>query len=224
MESSARGRSAGLRWVAGFVVLSACWLPDDGAAQQVQDLRFRVEPLTFQVQDVGFSVQEISFAVEDLSFTFVVEDLSFTSRDMVFTTQDITAPAEETDREVRFRLSADVLFDFDSADLRPEAEVVLRVLAQRLLEDFATGAVRIEGHTDAVGSDSYNQDLSSRRAESVKQWFVEFGGVDAGRITTSGRGEAEPVVPTQHDDGTDDPIGRQQNRRVEIVVEKVERG
>ncbi len=215
VETPARGRSAGLGFVAGFVVLSACWLPREGAAQQVQDLRFRVEPLTFQVRDVGFSVQEISFAVEDLSFT---------SRDMVFTTQDITAPAEETDREVRFRLSADVLFDFDSADLRPEAEVVLRVLAQRLLEDFATGAVRIEGHTDAVGSDSYNQDLSSRRAESVKQWFVEFGGGDAGRITTSGLGEAAPVVPNQHDDGTDDPIGRQQNRRVEIVVEKVERG
>ncbi len=173
-----------------------------------------MEPLSFQVRDVGFAIQEISFAVQDLSFTL---------GDMIFPTEDITAPAEETDRELRFRLSADVLFDFDSADLRPEAEAVLRDLAVRLLEDFAAGDVRIEGHTDALGADSYNHDLSLRRAESVKQWFVERGGIDADRITTSGLGEAEPVVPNQHDDGTDDPLGRQQNRRVEIVLEKIER-
>jgi outer membrane protein OmpA-like peptidoglycan-associated protein len=201
-------RLCGLRFVAGLVVLSLGWGPRDAAAQQVQDLRFRVEPLRFQVRDVRFAVQ----------------DLRFTLGDMAFELEDITAPAEETDRELRFRLSADVLFDFDSPELRPEAEPVLQALAERLLGDFAGAEVRIEGHTDAVGSESYNQDLALRRAESVKMWLVERGGIDAGRITTSGLGEAAPVVPNQHADGTDDPVGRQQNRRVEIVVEKIERG
>jgi len=73
--------------------------------------------------------------------------------------------------------------------------------------------VRVEGHTDSVTSDAYNQQLSERRADAVRTW-LESHGVAAGRLTTVGYGESKPVA----DNGT--VAGRQQNRRVEIVIDK----
>jgi outer membrane protein OmpA-like peptidoglycan-associated protein len=78
--------------------------------------------------------------------------------------------------------------------------------------------VLIEGYTDSKGKDSYNLKLSDRRASSVKKWLVENAGADAGHIKTKGWGEAKPAVPNEKPDGSDDPDGRQQNRRVEITI------
>jgi photosystem I P700 chlorophyll a apoprotein A2 len=78
--------------------------------------------------------------------------------------------------------------------------------------------VRIEGHTDAKGGDAYNQGLSERRAESVKAWLVSNAGIDGTTVTTRGLGETQPIAPNAKPDGTDDPEGRQRNRRVEITV------
>jgi photosystem I P700 chlorophyll a apoprotein A2 len=78
--------------------------------------------------------------------------------------------------------------------------------------------VLIEGHTDSKGKDSYNQKLSERRANSVKNWLVENAGADGDRIKIKGWGEAKPAVPNEKSDGSDDPDGRQQNRRVEITI------
>jgi len=125
--------------------------------------------------------------------------------------------AKVTEREIAIELSADVLFDFDKADLRPEAAGELGKVAQ-VLAAHPGAPVAIEGHTDAKGDDAYNQRLSERRAASVKAWLVSNGGAGAAAITTSGRGEAEPVAPNANPDGSDDPEGRQKNRRVEITV------
>jgi outer membrane protein OmpA-like peptidoglycan-associated protein len=73
--------------------------------------------------------------------------------------------------------------------------------------------MRVEGHTDSIASDDYNQKLSERRAQSVQRWLAASGGVK-GTITPRGFGESRPVA------GNDTPAGRQQNRRVEIVIEK----
>jgi outer membrane protein OmpA-like peptidoglycan-associated protein len=73
--------------------------------------------------------------------------------------------------------------------------------------------VRIEGHTDSVASDDYNQKLSERRAASVRAWLAAKG-VEGGRLTPRGFGEAKPVA----DNGTAE--GRQRNRRVEVIIEK----
>jgi outer membrane protein OmpA-like peptidoglycan-associated protein len=110
-----------------------------------------------------------------------------------------------------------VLFDFDKADLRPDARQVLEKIA-KVVRYYARAPVRIEGHTDAVGTPEYNRDLSERRAGAVKGWLVASGGVAAARLAARGLGEAEPVAPNQHPDGSDDPAGRQRNRRVEVVV------
>lgn len=125
--------------------------------------------------------------------------------------------AKVTAREIRIALSADVLFDFDSFELRPQASETLKKVAA-ILQEYGKAPVLIEGHTDGKGNDAYNQTLSERRADSVKRWLVDPGGVAAARMTTKGWGKTKPVAPNAKPDGSDDPDGRQKNRRVEITV------
>jgi outer membrane protein OmpA-like peptidoglycan-associated protein len=117
---------------------------------------------------------------------------------------------------VEVNLPADVLFDFDKAELRTDARETLRELAALLLEKQRR-SIAITGHSDAIGTDAYNQRLSERRAVAVKTWLVSREGIKSPPITTSGRGARDPVAPNKKPDGTDDPEGRQQNRRVTIV-------
>jgi outer membrane protein OmpA-like peptidoglycan-associated protein len=125
--------------------------------------------------------------------------------------------AEVRGKEVRIALSADVLFDFDKADLRPEAAASLdKVVA--VLKSYPKATATIEGHTDSKGDSNYNRKLSERRAESVRKWLAAHGAML--RMTTRGMGEKKPVAPNSKPDGTDDPQGRQRNRRVEIVVQQ----
>ena len=125
--------------------------------------------------------------------------------------------AKVTDQEIRIELSADVLFDFDKHDLRPEAFPSLEKVAQ-VLRSRAGSPVTIEGHTDGKGSDAYNQPLSERRAQAVREWLVKNGGASAAGITTRGWGKSKPIAPNTRPDGADDPEGRKKNRRVEITV------
>jgi len=125
--------------------------------------------------------------------------------------------AKVTEMEIRIELSADVLFDFDKADLRPEAGPSLDKVAA-VLKSYPTAAATIEGHTDSKGDDQYNQGLSERRAASVKQALAARGASNP--ISTRGWGEKKPVAPNTKPDGKDDPEGRQKNRRVEITVKK----
>lgn len=103
-----------------------------------------------------------------------------------------------------------VNFAFDSAKLRPEAEQQLQQ-AVRKLRDNRSANVDVIGHTDSIGPASYNEDLSLRRAQSVVDYLTN-NGVDASRLTASGRGENDPVA------SNDTKEGRAQNRRVDLVV------
>lgn len=115
---------------------------------------------------------------------------------------------------VVLRFSADVLFDFDQATLRPEADEVLAQAADAL--SSTDEPLTVEGHTDAMGSDEYNDDLSLRRADAVVAALTEDG-VTA-EMTAVGYGETRPIAPNTTPAGDDDPAGRALNRRVEIVV------
>lgn len=120
--------------------------------------------------------------------------------------------ARVSDTEVVIALSGAVLFDFDRDELRPDATRTLEDLLA-VLQSYPDRPVRIEGHTDAIASDAYNQALSERRARSVSAWLAARG-IPAGRLTARGHGEAKPVA----DNGTAE--GRQRNRRVEVVIER----
>ncbi len=127
--------------------------------------------------------------------------------------------AEVRDNQILIQLSTDVLFDFDKADIKPEAESQLHKVAL-IVKKKAKGAVVIHGHTDAKGSDDYNQTLSLRRAEAVQLWLVKKGDAQA-EYEVIGHGETQPVAPNTNPDGTDNPDGRAQNRRVEIAIQAV---
>ena len=107
-----------------------------------------------------------------------------------------------------------VLFDFDKSDIRPDASQVLDTLGAALAKVDAR-AMEVGGHTDAKGSDDYNQALSERRAQAVEAALRQRG--VATDITAKGYGESTPVAPNEID-GADNPAGRQLNRRVEIFV------
>ncbi len=103
-----------------------------------------------------------------------------------------------------------VHFDFDRATLKPEAAAILDQAAA-LLADHERVMVEVAGHTDSVGSDSYNQGLSERRANTVRDYLMGKG-ISASRLTAAGYGEARPVATNDTKDG------RHENRRVELVV------
>lgn len=128
--------------------------------------------------------------------------------------------AKVTDQEVRIDLSSDVLFDFDKYTLRPEAAATLRKVGQ-VAASYPGSTMTIEGHTDGKGTHPYNMKLSEDRAASVKSWLLQNAGMPGARISTRGWGETRPVTPNKKPDGSDDPEGRQKNRRVEIVLRKL---
>lgn len=103
-----------------------------------------------------------------------------------------------------------ILFDFDQATLRDETMSTLQQVADVLLR-YPTLEIHVEGHTDDVGSDEYNLDLSERRARAVYDFLVGEG-IYPEQIQSAGFGESKPVAPN------DTPEGRQQNRRVDLVI------
>ena len=109
-------------------------------------------------------------------------------------------------------LNASALFDFDKATLKPEGKASLDAVGDKIQSKGATVVdVDVIGHTDSIGTEEYNQQLSLRRATSVKDYIVSKG-VDASIIDVSGKGESQPVA----DNSTKE--GRAQNRRVEVRI------
>ncbi|WP_052666425.1 OmpA family protein [Nitriliruptor alkaliphilus] len=124
--------------------------------------------------------------------------------------------AERTPDGLVVTLPETVLFEFDSADLVGDAdEVVVRVA--EILAFYTDVQVEVRGHTDDVGSDEYNQELSEGRAQAVVDALVAAG-ASSSQLTAVGFGATDPVAPNATADGEDDPEGRQRNRRVEIVL------
>ncbi len=117
--------------------------------------------------------------------------------------------AQQTERGLLVTLG-DVLFAFNKADLSAQAAPRLDKLAN-FLKQFPDRKLLIEGYTDSVGGDTYNQQLSERRAQAVRDALVQRG-VDTSRITAKGYGKLHPVADNAS------PEGRAMNRRVEIVI------
>lgn len=118
--------------------------------------------------------------------------------------------ASRTAEGIKFTLSSDVLFPTNSSYLTDKAKVELAKLSKLMKEDKSK-KIRVDGHTDATGTEEYNVWLSDKRAASVKK-FLEEAGVSGSRITTKGLGPSKPVGDNKT------PEGRQKNRRVEIVI------
>ena len=174
-----------------------------------------VVPASAVAQDLVGEVRDIAFRSLDIEMRTL--DLVLDDADLSTEVQDLVV--NETETEIRIELSADVLFDFDKSDIKEEAAAALKQVAT-MIRDHAGRPVRIEGHTDSKGADAYNQRLSEDRALSVKDWLVDEAGLDGAAFETKGYGETKPVAENEKSDGTDNPEGRQKNRRVDIVIGK----
>ena len=120
------------------------------------------------------------------------------------------ATVERVGEGIQVTFASGLLYDFDSDAIKPTAAENLRKLAASLKE-YPTTDLLIVGHTDAQGSDDYNQALSQRRAFSAST-YLEAQGVAASRLRATGRGESEPVASNETD------AGRQTNRRIEVAI------
>ncbi|UVJ43015.1 OmpA family protein [Pseudomonas sp. LS1212] len=108
----------------------------------------------------------------------------------------------------------DVLFEFDSARLTAADKVRLDKIATRLKNEAPGARLEVTGHTDSVGSDTYNQKLSQKRAQSVTDYLVESGVPRSSFVAVEGAGESQPVTDNKTADG------RAMNRRVEIKINR----
>ncbi len=140
---------------------------------------------------------------------------------------DWNAPAatfnEITGRNIQVRgnndysiygLGEEVLFEKGQATLRSGAAQELQQIAASVKQRYDGGQIRVYGYTDATGGSGQNQQLSQQRAEAVKNWLVQNGGLNAGNVSVHAQGENNPVA------SNDTEQGRQQNRRVEIVARR----
>ena len=122
------------------------------------------------------------------------------------------AAVKEEERGLVVTLSGGVLFRSAESTLLSSAQVKLDQVAKALLDVRARNLI-VEGHTDSRGSTSYNQDLSQRRADAVRDYLVQRG-YPADRIQALGKGKGSPIADNAS------PEGRANNRRVEIVIER----
>ncbi len=173
---------------------------DDARVAQGQQERDRIR-LAAQQREVNVAVQQRDAASQQAAAA------SQQTADLQAELQAMKA--KQTDRGIVLTLG-DVLFDTGRSELNPGAATKMDQLAQFLTE-HPDRRVEIDGYTDSVGSEAYNEELSQRRANSVKAALVTRG-VDPTRINTQGYGKAYPVASNS------DSGGRQLNRRVEVVI------
>ncbi len=125
----------------------------------------------------------------------------------------------ETPRETQIDLPSDVLFDFGSAELRPKAVAVLE-RTEEFLRTRGVTAARVQGHTDLKGPADVNLKLSLARAEAVRAWLRSRDSLKGVAFAVEGLGASQPLEPNANADGSDNPEGRQRNRRVTLVIDK----
>jgi OOP family OmpA-OmpF porin len=144
-----------------------------------------------------------------------------TPQPVVVAQAPVAAPVVVVPARRKVSFSADALYAFDAATIRPEAKVELDKFAKEL-DGAQFDVVTVEGHTDRLGSPDYNQSLSVQRAEAVKAYLVTSGGLDAKKISAVGKGESEPVTHADTCKGVQRKaqliVCLQADRRVEVEV------
>ena len=163
---------------------------------------------TFARTETEVARMETASAVEQANMERMNTDAAVQQADEL-QLQIAALNARSTDRGLVMTLG-DLLFANGKSDLKPGATNNLDKLTA-FLNKYPERSVTIEGHTDSIGSESFNLDLSQRRADSVKSYLVRQG-VNASRLLASGKGESLPVA------SNDSAAERQQNRRVEIII------
>jgi outer membrane protein OmpA-like peptidoglycan-associated protein len=182
---------------------------DAGHAVQIPASRSAIQ--TFDIADAKRG-QQWRFALQAARFTVSAGSI------FIYASSALTN-VQESPKELRLTLAADILFDFDKSSIRPDAKPALDRVGE-IIRSKSRGVIRIEGFTDSKGAAGYNLHLSNARAESVQNWMIAQEGLHGAGFTTRGYGATRFVAPNSKPDGSDDPSGRQKNRRVEIIIQK----
>lgn len=165
-----------------------------------------------RVDDVQGQVEQNQDRLDDHESQ--IEDMSTTARDALERAEAAGKLAEGKLVHETVMSDAAVSFGFDKAGLTDEGEAALEAFSSRLKEENANVWIEIQGHTDSIGSESYNYELGLERAEAVRRYLAMHGGLPLHRMSAISYGETEPVA----DNGTRE--GRSENRRVVLVVLK----
>ena len=216
-----------LTCVAALSVLCACGQESKPAEPQGQASATGTTAIPQTQSSAPASVSEQASAVapaEPASSALSAQDNSLSAQGSNLAAQGSNLSAQgsslsgtESGFNIQINLSSDVLFDFDKAELKPEADTELQKAAD-VIRQKGKGVILITGYTDSKGTDEYNQRLSLARAQAVKSWF-EAQGLNQD-FQVAGQGAKNPVAANTHPDGSDNPEGRAKNRRVEIIVNK----
>jgi OmpA-OmpF porin, OOP family len=192
-----------------------------GAAEGRADQRFASVDQRVEGQDAKLRETSTQLDAKIGEVRTMASEASSTGQDAKKTADDVSASVRDVDSRTTQRFAArnrysvletqSVVFDFGKADLRDESINLLREVAAALTQD-PNAVVELHGHTDAVGSDQFNLQLSRERVDAVVRYLVRDAGVDLRRIHTLGFGKRLPVA----DNGSKE--GRAKNRRVEIRV------
>jgi OmpA-OmpF porin, OOP family len=159
-----------------------------------------------------------------MDYQLRVADTTLLDRNIPLSTRDLSG-----DREVDMSTIAlntipqraivieNIYYEFDRTELTSDAKAALDTTLLVLLNKYSFIKVEIAAHTDDIGEENYNRQLSERRAESVVKYLVSKG-VSRQRLTAKGYGLSNPIAPNRHPDGSDNPEGRQRNRRTEFKI------
>jgi outer membrane protein OmpA-like peptidoglycan-associated protein len=158
---------------------------------------------------------------QDGAVTAPVIDVVAPAEDVLVVTGSIEGDSTvaESPSHVELTLGTDVLFAFGKANLTTAANQRLAQIADRIRQQ-AKGVVRIDGHTDSIGTAADNQSLSQRRAQAVRAALAALLQDTQVTFQVTGHGEDKPVAANTRPDGKDNPAGRARNRRVEIRFDR----
>ena len=114
-------------------------------------------------------------------------------------------------------IQVNIYYDFDKYNLTESAKQTIDSMMLPLFDIFPNGVVEIGSHTDSIGTELYNMDLSQNRSESVVNYLISKG-IASDRLVAKGYGMSMPLAPNKNSDGSDNPEGRQLNRRTEMKI------
>ncbi len=204
----------------GLVIDSTCldevnvflYMKDPTTGEKYLAEELRVNPCTF------------SFTLEpDRDYTIEAKKAGYFNDAVDVTTKKLT-PADTLNVQLKLTkipkkpiVLEGILYDFDSDNLTASAKVSLDTGLYPIMIENPQIIIELSSHTDAKGSDSYNLDLSQRRAKSVVVYMISKG-IDPQRLVDKGYGETKPIAPNTNADGSDNPEGRALNRRTEFEI------
>ncbi|MBU2020346.1 MAG: OmpA family protein [Bacteroidetes bacterium] len=176
-----------------------------------------IQTLTSEDNCVTFSLRpEMKYSLEGKKEGYFTNSISLQTNGMV-KDQNLKQKIQMTEKPLEPVIISDIKYDFDSPNLTPRSKSIIDTTLLLLFKKYPTLQFEISSHTDSKGSDEYNLKLSQKRAESVVN-YLKSKGVPERQMIPRGYGETRPIALNENSDGTDNPQGRDKNRRTEFKI------